>query len=59
MTLLMSQLDEDDLMMIAGMKNAYNVGIGLKRKWEDKRPSKMEAEITEFYNHKLGVDESI
>lgn len=46
-------------MMIAGMKNAYNVVIGLKRKWEDKRPSKMEAEITEFYNHKLGVEESI
>ena len=59
MTLLMSQLDEDDLMMIAGMKNAHDVIIELKRKYEDKRPSTTETEITEFYNYKLGIDESI
>lgn len=55
MTLLMSQLDEDDVMMIACMKNASHVIIGLMRKVGSQTSIKMEAEITVFYNNKLGT----
>lgn len=59
LAVIMSQVNEEDLMMIADMTEAHEVVAELKRKYEDKRPSKTQKEIREFYNYKLGNDETI
>lgn len=59
MTLLMGQLDGEDLGLISGISEASEVVKELKRKYHDKRPAKMEQDIARFYTYRLGKNETI
>lgn len=59
MTLLMGQLEPEDLGLISGISDASEVVKELRRKYYDKRPAKVEQDIARFYTYRLGKKETI
>lgn len=59
MTLLMNQLNGEDLGLISGLSKISEVVKKLKKKYHEKRPARVKQDIAKFYTNRLGKDETI
>ena len=59
MSLIMNQVSDEDMDVISGIRKADEVVKELKRKYEDKRPSKVAQNVKKLFSYQFEKDETI